>query len=100
LKWENQTCYREDNRGCALTHPAPGELSIHFFKQMKKLPMKMKAEQNLKKRKDTPREGGWFSPKAGEERSRARARNNEPAAHMDIERRVTMRQPCIARNAV
>jgi hypothetical protein len=31
-KWENQTCYRDDNRGYAPVNPAPSELSIHFFK--------------------------------------------------------------------
>jgi hypothetical protein len=35
-----------------------------------------RAEQNLKKRRDRPREEGWFSPKTKEGRSRARARNN------------------------
>jgi hypothetical protein len=40
-KWEDQTCYRDDNRDCASAHPAPGELSIYFFKQIKKPPMKI-----------------------------------------------------------
>jgi hypothetical protein len=40
-KWGNETCYREDNRGCAPSHPAPGELSIHFFKQILKPSMKI-----------------------------------------------------------
>jgi hypothetical protein len=39
-----------------------------------------RAEQNLKRRRYRPREG----------RSWARTWNNEPAAQMDIERRVTM----------
>jgi hypothetical protein len=47
-----------------------------------------RAEQNLQRRKDRPREESWFSPKTEEGRSRARARNND--AQMDIERRVTM----------
>jgi hypothetical protein len=52
--------------------------------------MHKRAEQNLTRRRDRPREEGWLSPKTEEGRSRARTRNNEPAAQMDIERRVTM----------
>jgi hypothetical protein len=47
-----------------------------------------RAEQNLKRKRDQPREEGWFSPKAEVGRSRAKARSNE--SQMDIKRIFTM----------